>query len=339
MVFFNSKIILLKCTVSLCFFANCIDLTTYAWYYLFKSTRIGGLFTINVCDLTLTYSSGKGIFNVDFSANEGDVIGYLGPNGAGKTTTIRALLGFMAPQKGKCTIDGCDCFQNASQIQKSLGYVPGESVLPSSMRGDEFLKFMADMRGSRDLSRQKQLVEMFELNPYGSIRKFSKGMKQKLAIVAAFMHDPKVIILDEPTSGLDPLMQNRFIELILSEKARGKTILMSSHIFEEIEKTCDTVLIIKNGRIVVRSDIATLKSSQRKSFIITPENAQTAPQLLQQSGFIPQISQGGTIEITVTGENIDKFAKTISEFKLLDLDIKTQTLEDVFMHFYGKDGE
>lgn len=174
---------------------------------------------------------------------------------------------------------GLDCTNNAPEIQKTLGYIPGEIAFLDGMNGDEFLKFMHDMRGTKDISRQKQLIEIFEFDPKGKIKKFLKGMKQKLGIVAAFMHNADVLILDEPTSGLDPLMQNRFVELVLSEKAKGKTILMSSHIFEEVEKTCDNVLIIKDGRIVKQSDAQTLKNSQRKGFLVKPTDVAFALQI------------------------------------------------------------
>lgn len=294
---------------------------------------------IDVKRLTLKYPSGKGVFELDFSVKKGEVMGYLGPNGAGKTTTIRALLGFMQPNSGTCSIGGLDCTNRAPEIQKTLGYIPGEIAFLDDMNGDEFLKFMHDMRGMKDTSRQKQLIEMFELDPKGKIKKFSKGMKQKLGIITAFMHDPDVLILDEPTSGLDPLMQNRFVELILNEKAKGKTILMSSHIFEEVEKTCDNVLIIKDGRIVKQSDVQTLKNSQRKGFIIRPDNVASASQLLKSAGFDVYTTTGDSVEVFVTGENVDRFIKTAAQFTVLNFDVKTQSLEDIFMHFYGREGK
>jgi ABC-2 type transport system ATP-binding protein len=294
---------------------------------------------IDVSNLTLTYASGKGVFDLDFTLHEGQVMGYLGPNGAGKTTTIRALLGFMRPDSGTCSIGGLDCTEHAPQIQQTLGYIPGEISFLDSMNGDEFLEFMRRMRGVKDTSRQKQLLEMFELDPKGRIRKFSKGMKQKLGIVTAFMHNPEVLILDEPTSGLDPLMQNRFAELIFSEKANGRTILMSSHMFEEVEKTCDTILVIKDGRIVKQSDVQSLKQSQRKGFVLKPADVSAACSLFASAGFGVSASVGDTIEVTVTGESIDHFIKTAAQLSVLDLDAKSQSLEDVFMQFYGKKGD
>ena len=292
---------------------------------------------IEVRDLTLRYASGKGVFGLDFSIAKGEVMGYLGPNGAGKTTTIRALMGFMRPNTGMCSIGGMDCVTCAPIIQKSLGYIPGEINFLDNMRGDEFLQFMQRMRGTKDNTRQKQLLEMFELDPKGKIKKFSKGMKQKLGIVTACMHNPDVLVLDEPTSGLDPLMQNRFIDFILSLKREGKTILMSSHSFDEVERTCDNVLIIKEGRILNRSDVQTLKNTQRRGFVIKPQSISEAMVVLEASDFeVRQVSQD-TLEVYVTGERIDRFIKTAARLDIVDLDVKSQSLEDVFMQYYAKE--
>ena len=276
---------------------------------------------------------------MDFTVGEGEVMGYLGPNGAGKTTTIRALLGFMRPNAGTCTIDGMDCVQHAPTIQKNLGYIPGEITFLDSMNGDEFLRFMNDMRGTKDRTRQNRLIEMLELDPKGRIKKFSKGMKQKLGIVAAFMHNPDILILDEPTSGLDPLMQNRFVSMILEEKKRGKTILMSSHSFEEIERTCDNVQIIREGRIEKQSDVQSLKSAQRRGYIIKPRDIAAATDTLKSAGYEVEKTAFDSIEVFVRGESVDRLIKTVAQFQILDFDVKTQTLEDVFMQYYGREGQ
>src|SRR5690554_5708821 len=196
---------------------------------------------IEVNNLTKIYRNGKGIFDVTFHIQEGEVFGYLGPNGAGKTTTIRQLMGFTNANKGNCSIMGLDSRKDAHRIQNSVGYLPGEISFFDNMTGTDFLKFMSHLRRSKPPSRKEELIQEFQLDPTRKIRRMSKGMKQKLAIVTAFMHDPRVYILDEPTSGLDPLMQKKFIQLINREKKRGKTILMSSHSFDEIDRTADRV--------------------------------------------------------------------------------------------------
>lgn len=293
---------------------------------------------IDVKNLTIQYPNKKGVFNLDFSVSKGKIVGYLGPNGAGKTTTIRGLLGFMKANSGRCTIDNFDCFDDAVKIQKNLGYIPGEINFIENTNGDEYLKFIGAMRHLKSTKRMNELLKMFEFSPNGSIKRFSKGMKQKLGIISAFMHEPDILILDEPTSGLDPLMQNRFIDLILEEKAKGKTILMSSHMFEEIEKTCDDVLIIKDGRIVAKSDIVSLKNTQRKGFVIQTNDVQQAMVLLNHYNFKTVLTESGDIEVFVVGDNIDLFVKVLAHIPLKGLDVKHQSLEDIFMHFYTKEG-
>ncbi|MDD5603338.1 MAG: ABC transporter ATP-binding protein [Eubacteriales bacterium] len=306
---------------------------------------------IEVKNVTLTYRSGKGVFDLDFNVKAGEIMGYLGPNGAGKTTTIRALLGFMKPDRGECLIGGLDCTKNAAAVQQRLGYIPGEITFPDDMHGDEFLKFISDMRrtaknGHKGLNnnhknRQKELTELFELDLKGRIRKFSKGMKQKLAIVTAFMHDPEILILDEPTSGLDPLMQNRFEALLSEEKSKGKTILMSSHLFEEVEKTCDNVLIIKDGRIVKQSDIHGLAASQRKTYIVRTSDAARLAALMEGENFeTGPLASADSLEIFVNSADTGRFIRILAGADILDLDVKAQTLEDVFMQFYtGNTGD
>ena len=194
---------------------------------------------IEVKNLTKVYKNGKGVFNLNFSIKKGEVLGFLGPNGAGKTTTIRNLLGFIKPDSGYTKIKGLNSWENSSEIQKYLGYIPGETAFFDEMTGFEFLEFIGKLRNLRDTTKRDELINRLELDTSIKIRRMSKGMKQKIALITAFMHDPEILILDEPTSGLDPLMQNLFIEFIKEEKQKGKTILMSSHNFEEVERTCD----------------------------------------------------------------------------------------------------
>lgn len=291
---------------------------------------------INVDHVTLKYPSGKGIDDVSFLVNEGEVMGYLGPNGAGKTTTIRCLLGFSRADGGSCLINGLDCRTKAPDIQRFLGYIPGEIAFLDGMTGQQFLCFISQMRGTGDKNRMQELLEMFEIDPGGKIKKYSKGMKQKIGIIAAFMHDPQVLILDEPTSGLDPLMQNRFISLILEEKKKGKTILLSSHIFEEVEKTCDRISIIKEGRIVKKTDAHLLKQSQRTSYKIHLEREEDVERLRSFGAEVLEF-HGGRGEVFIKGEQVDAFIKFLSGMKVLSLETKTQNLEDVFLNLYGRE--
>lgn len=288
---------------------------------------------IEINNLTKDYGDKKGVFNITFSVKEGEVLGFLGPNGAGKTTTIRHLMGFSKAEKGSCSINGLDCFENSSEIQKYLGYLPGEIAFLEDMTGIEFIKFVSEMKGIKDLSKAHELIERFEFNPNGKIKKMSKGMKQKIGIVCAFMQEPDILILDEPTSGLDPLMQNEFIKLILEEKEKGRTILMSSHSFEEIEKTCDRAAIIKQGEIVAVENISTLKESKQKLYNITFENPDMVNDFIKEGFKIKEV-EGNNVTIIIKG-NIMPFIEALGRYKVLSLESSSQSLEDLFMHFYG----
>lgn len=294
---------------------------------------------IAVKDATLKYSNGKGIFDLNFKVKKGEVFGYMGPDGAGKTATISMLMGFTRLNKGIATIAGLNCAKKAATIQKNLGYVPGELSFFEDMRVNEFLNFMTHMRGKKNQKNQKtreSLIERFELETRGKIERLSIGMKQKLAIVTAFMHDPELLLLDEPTSGLDPKMQTRFVDLILEEKKRGKTILIASQKFGEIERTCDRVAVIKDGRIVEQNDAIKLKSAEIKSYLVkfgAPPNLEE----LKRYGFGFKQFAENNYEITVAGDHIDLLVKVLSKEKVLVLNSNAQTLEEIFLKYYGKE--
>ncbi|MDF2537814.1 MAG: transporter related [Herbinix sp.] len=289
---------------------------------------------IEINGLTKDYGNHKGIFNLTFQVNKGEVFGYLGPNGAGKTTTIRHLMGFLTPDQGKATVLGMDCRTKNAEIMKQLGYLPGEISFFDGMNGMEFLKFMSEMRGMTDTTYRDKLVELFQLDFRGRIRKMSKGMKQKLGIICAFMHDPQVLILDEPTSGLDPLMQKIFTDLVLEEKAKGKTILMSSHSFEEIEKTCDRVGIIRSGNLVAVEDIHNLKEKRRKTYVITFDSPATAKAFAATDHHDKITVNGPVAKVSILG-NVSGFIQSLSKYTVLDLDTESSNLEDIFMQYYG----
>lgn len=260
-------------------------------------------------NLVRDYGGGKGVFDVSFHVDQGEAFGFRGPNGAGKTTTIRHLMGFLKPKSGSCTINGLDCWRERDKVQARLGYIPGEISFFEDISGAEFLKFIAQYRGIGSQTRKEDLLERFELDPKSKIKKMSKGMKQKLGIVAAFMHDPDILILDEPTSGLDPLMQNRFIDLVAEEKKQGKTILMSSHMFEEVERTCDRIGIIRKGRMVAVDAAAALRERHTRSYTVTLENESAAEAFAADFNGVRD-----GLKVTVTTK---------------------QSLEEIFMNYYG----
>lgn len=290
---------------------------------------------IEIRQLTKDYGNNRGIFDVSLSVKKGEVFGFLGPNGAGKSTTIRHLMGFIQADQGSCQINGLDCLRDHARIKQALGYLPGEIAFMDDMTGLEFIKFMAKMKGMTDLTKAYELMERFELNPQGKIKKMSKGMKQKIGIICAFMHDPELLILDEPSSGLDPLMQNRFIELVLEEKQRGKTIFMSSHIFEEIERTCDRTAMIKDGRLISIEELQTLKASKHKTYQITFATQELVEQFMDE-GFECKQVESNVIKV-VPRNNLNYLLATLSRYDIIDLDITKPTLEELFLHFYGGD--
>ena len=226
---------------------------------------------IDVLHLTKDYGSGRGVFDISFSVEKGEVFGFLGPNGAGKSTTIRHIMAFSRPDAGETRLFGLETFKNYPKILSRVGYIPGEIALPQGLTGLEFLKMIQDLQKIHNNARLRELLRYFELDMVtlkGETKKMSLGVKRKLAIVSAFMGDPEVYILDEPTSGLDPVMQERFVALIKKEKERGKTILLSSHIFSEVDETCDRVAIIKDGKIVSEVLLSDLKHASQKVYHI-----------------------------------------------------------------------
>jgi ABC-2 type transport system ATP-binding protein len=293
---------------------------------------------LRVEHLTKDYKKGRGVFDISFEIKQGEVFGFLGPNGAGKTTTIRHLLGFSKPQKGSTSVFGLDAWKHTKSIQKNTGYLPGEISFPDDMTGMEFIKYIASLRGMNDFTKAEELMKRFQLDPSGKLKKMSKGMKQKTAIVCAFMHDPEMLILDEPTSGLDPLMQQIFKELIREEKSKGKTILMSSHLFEEVEGTCDRIAIIKDGKIVTVVDPLTIRHNENKHYKM---------EFIDSADYIWFI--GESFRILEQKKNLKQVIVEIADAHINDLidalhlhpikfisEIKV-TLEDYFMDYYKEE--
>lgn len=205
---------------------------------------------IKISSLTKDYGEGHGIFNFNFSIQQGEVYGLVGTNGSGKSTTFRHLMGFISPDSGYCRIKGLDCRSRSDKIMKMVGYVPGQIDFPDVGSGADFLKIQAQYLGVKNMKYTEELIDRFKIDTSAPLKRMSKGMKQKMALVAAFMSEPEVLLLDEPSTGLDPVMRDALIELILEQKKRGATVFISSHIFKELEDTCDKVTFIHNGKII-----------------------------------------------------------------------------------------
>ncbi len=299
---------------------------------------------INVERLTKDYGFGRGVFDVSIHVEKGEVFGFLGPNGAGKSTTIRHLMGFSRPDDGKVEIFGKPTFGKYYEILKNVGYIPGEVALPAGLTGKEFLKMMQDLTGIYNNERLGMLLELFELDEaslLGDVKRMSLGVKRKLAVVSAFMSDPEVLILDEPTSGLDPVMQERFIEFIHKEKERGKTILLSSHIFSEIDNTCDRIAIIKDGKIVSEFVANDLKHASKKYYTVDFKAEADKKKFLESSVGIESLTmindKENEIFISIEDKDLNKTINLLSAVDVTKFSNRKESLEDYFMKFYKED--
>ena len=223
---------------------------------------------IRLRELTKDYGEGRGIFGVNLDVREGEMLGFVGTNGSGKTTSIRLIMGFLRPTSGEAFVKGMETWSHASEIARYIGYVPGEISFPDLPTGTSFLRSQAEFLGVKDRRYAASLVERLQLDTSAPLKLMSKGMKQKTAIVAALMADPPILVLDEPTTGLDPLMRESFVSLIEEEHARGKTVFMSGHMFEEMEDTCDRVAMIRNGRIVDVAEMSAVLNRPVRQFKI-----------------------------------------------------------------------
>ncbi len=288
---------------------------------------------IHIAGLTKDYGNNKGIFDLSFSLRQGEAVGFLGPNGAGKTTTIRHLMGFLKPAHGTARVLGMDCFKNASSVQDKIGYLPGETAFMDNMTGDEFIQFMAGMKDIKDLGYARELTAYFDIDTRVKIKKMSKGMKQKIGLIVAFMQNAPVLILDEPTTGLDPLMQNKFVDLIKREKDSGKTILMSSHIFEEIENTCDRVVMIREGRIVADEAINMIRDNMCKHCEIIFDNTEDAVSF--QKLHLDNCSRQENAVCLLSKGDVNVLISQLSRYRIKDINIRSQSLEEVFLKYYG----
>ncbi len=223
---------------------------------------------INIQHLTKDYGNGKGIFDINISIKKGEMFGFVGTNGAGKTTTLRHIMGFLKPDKGEVKVMGLDAWKQADKVKEYVAYIPGEIAFPDLKNGVEFLKSQEEFYGMKDSTYTNEILKKLHLDPTAGLKQMSKGMKQKTAIVACFMRNADILILDEPTTGLDPLMRVAFIDIIKQEKAKGKTILMSSHMFEELQETCDRVALIDRGHIVSIANVQDIKNRPFSEFKI-----------------------------------------------------------------------
>lgn len=301
---------------------------------------------LEVDHLTKDYGSGRGVFDVSFSVGKGEVYGFLGPNGAGKSTTIRHLMGFSKPDSGECRMFGRDCFTHYSENLKHLGYIPGEIALPQGLTGKSFFSMMEEMERCKGTPRLKELEDYFELDEESlrqPTKRMSLGIKRKIAVITAFLNDPDILILDEPTSGLDPLMQERFIAYVRNEKERGKTILLSSHIFSEVDATCDRIGIIKDGHLVSEFEADDLRHSDRKTYRIhfrdraSYERFRDTHKADKPFKITDCHDYSNVIFVNCLDENVNALVKDLATYKVASFSSSRESLQDFFMKFYKED--
>lgn len=286
---------------------------------------------IEIKSLTKDYGDNRGLFDIDLTINKGEMIGFVGTNGSGKTTTIRSILGFVKPTEGCCYVNGLESWSNQSEIAKLVGYVPGEIAFPDLPTGVAFIQSQAEFKGIKDLSYADYLVQQLQLDPRANLKRMSKGMKQKTALVAALMADAPIIILDEPTTGLDPLMRDAFLDIIKKEHEKGKTIFMSSHMFNEMEETCDRVALIANGKILNVADMNEIRNRPVADFKIE-FNDKESFEKFKDFGFkiIRTQEQYNQYTVQVAKTDINKLFKSLKGLNIKFISEVKYTLEKHF---------
>jgi ABC-2 type transport system ATP-binding protein len=286
---------------------------------------------IEVNHLTKYYGKSRGIGDVSFNVEEGEIFGFIGPNGAGKSTTIRLFLSLIYPTKGEAKIFGKDCVKFGPELRQEIGYLPSEVFYYEGMKVLDLLKYSASFYKKDCTKRLHELSDLMELDLKRRISDLSYGNKKKVGIVQGLLHQPKLIVLDEPTAGLDPLMQHKFFNLIREENKRGATVFFSSHILGEVQRLCNRVAIIKEGSVIDLQDIKTLQKDNYKKIRVTATGLDEKS--FQVDGVTALQKSNSTVSFFYKGD-INVIAKLISSGKISDLTVEDLTLEEIFMHYY-----
>jgi ABC-2 type transport system ATP-binding protein len=290
---------------------------------------------LEIRHVTKRYRNIPVVNDVSFTVRPGEVTGYLGPNGSGKSTTIRVLLGLLRADAGSVTLLGGDPWREATALHRRIAYVPGDVNLWPQLTGGEVIDLMGRLRGDLDATRRAELLERFDLDPRKKARTYSKGNRQKVALVAALASSAELLILDEPTSGLDPLMEEAFQECIREVRAEGRTVLLSSHILAEVEALCDRVSIIRAGRVVQSGTLADLRHLTRTT--VVAETVRHADGLSAVPGVLdPQLSDG-RVSFQVESDHLDEAIRHLSALGIRSLVSHPPTLEELFLRQYGDD--
>jgi ABC-2 type transport system ATP-binding protein len=289
---------------------------------------------IIIDQLQKSYGKIQAVRGISMSVERGEIFGFLGPNGAGKTTTIRCMLDVIRPSAGTIRVLGLDAQRDALALHQRIGYLPGDVRLPGQMTGKQVINYFSRLQGLEPVLLN-ELVARFDVEMKRPMKGYSKGMRQKIGVVLAFMCDPEVLILDEPTSGLDPLLQKVFNEFLLEEQSRGKTVFMSSHIMSDVEKVCQRVAVIRQGELVTVEEVEKLreKAGQR----VTVEFGDTvAPEELARIPGVSMVSKNNnnsSYHFNISG-NMDPLIKALSHHEVVRLQAEEAPLEEVFLKFY-----
>ena len=296
---------------------------------------------IEIRGLDKSFGTVKALDGLDLTVRPGEVAGFLGPNGAGKSTAIRVLLGLLRADAGDVRLFGRDPWADAVELHKHLTYVPGDVSLWPGLTGGEAIDLLARLRGGLDPKRKAELLERFDLDPTKKARAYSKGNRQKVALVAAFASDVELLILDEPTSGLDPLMESVFTDFLREEKAKGRSVLLSSHIMSEVEKVCDTVTIIREGRAVESGTLADLRHLQRSTVSAYTASAHAAPSLEALPGVhdlaFERVGDGARITFDVDNDHVSAVLAVLGATGVSGITVNPPSLEELFLRHYGDD--
>jgi ABC-2 type transport system ATP-binding protein len=286
--------------------------------------------------LTKSYGPHRGIIDVDLAVNQGEVFGFLGPNGAGKTTTIRTILDLIRPTSGRALVFGIESSVDPVAIHRRVGYVPGEFALYDRLTGGQTLEYFANLRGGVDRSYQKSLTERFDLDPSRRYREYSKGNKQKVGLIAALQHRPELLILDEPTGGLDPLVQQTFFSTLREAVANGTTTFLSSHILSEVEKSCDRVAIIREGRIVQIGTVESLRDLAHHQVELRFAGPVPVDEFRGLPGVSDVVADDHVLRLRVAGA-ITPVVQAAARHELLDFVSREPSLEETFLAQYGRE--
>ena len=292
------------------------------------------MYSIETKNLTKRYGKVIGVKDLNLRIRTGEIFGFIGPNGAGKTTTIRLFLDLIRPTSGSAEIFGLDVNRHSEEIKKMIGYLPGEVFLPEHLTGKAIIGYYKGFKEKIDEKYLKNLISILSVDLGKKLREYSKGNKQKLAVVLALMHQPRLLIMDEPTSGLDPVNQQEFYKMILEAKSRGITIFLSTHVLNETEKVCDRVGIIKSGKLLKIEDIDDFKKKNIRQIFV--ETAKTLPVGGLSKFNVKRIEKKpGGYELTVSGK-IGELIREISKNQIDDYRIYEPLLEEIFFHYYEK---